>query len=252
MEPASGLVSTGAGTERTARVHASASRRVEWLVLAGADGFPARTGHPAAPVLRVVTDPRAFRTALVGERPRLAVVHVPPGGATDIDLLAAERQRRQSLRAVLVNGRGCVSERLDALRLGLDEAFGDDVDRSELLERLRILAESSRGGRSEHRLTIADGMVLDLDARQLRRDGGPIHLRPKEFGLLEALLRHRGRTFTRRQLLDLVWGRDHDGDERTVDVHVRWLRQKLEVDPDRPLKLLTVRGVGYRLVPSDR
>ena len=64
------------------------------------------------------------------------------------------------------------------------------------------------------------------------------------------LAAHPGRAYTRRQLLDRVWGHDHEGDPRTVDVHVRWLRSKLEPQPDAPVHIVTVRGVGYRLIPS--
>ena len=66
------------------------------------------------------------------------------------------------------------------------------------------------------------------------------------------LAAHPGRAYTRRQLLDRVWGHDHDGDPRTVDVHVRWLRAKIEREPARPVHLVTLRGIGYRLDPPDR
>lgn len=87
---------------------------------------------------------------------------------------------------------------------------------------------------------------LDLAAHGLWRDERLVHLRPKELRLVQLLATHPGRVFTRRQLLDRVWGSDHAGSPRTVDVHVRWLRQKVEPDPHRPQHLRTVRGVGYR------
>lgn len=193
-----------------------------------------------------------FRTALLSQRPRVVVLCVPPGSASEVDLVASERRRRPRLRVALLNGRDRVDERLDALRLGFDAALPLDLDPDELRGRLALLAEQSREPRSGHRLRIADGIELDLESRELRRDGRQSHLRPKEFGLLDFLARHPGRTFTRRQLLDRVWHQDRDGDQRTVDVHVRWLREKLEVDPEHPRLLLTVRGVGYRLDPGDR
>jgi DNA-binding response OmpR family regulator len=79
-----------------------------------------------------------------------------------------------------------------------------------------------------------------------------VHLRPKEFGLLAMLAGHPGRAWTRRQLMDRVWGPGHAGESRTVDVHVRWLRSKIEPDPAHPVRLVTVRGVGYRLDGSHR
>jgi DNA-binding response OmpR family regulator len=91
-----------------------------------------------------------------------------------------------------------------------------------------------------------------MAAHELRRGGAIVHLRPKEFGLLATLAAHPGRAYTRRELLDRVWGSGHGSGPRTVDVHVRWLRSKIEPDPEHPLHLVTVRGVGYRLDPPRR
>jgi DNA-binding response OmpR family regulator len=79
-----------------------------------------------------------------------------------------------------------------------------------------------------------------------------VHLRPKEYGLLALLAAHPGRAYSRRDLLDRVWGPHHRGGMRTVDVHVRWLRSKIEPVPDQPVLLVTVRGIGYRLDPAAR
>ncbi len=91
---------------------------------------------------------------------------------------------------------------------------------------------------------------MDPTAHEVRRDGALVHLRPKEFQLLSLLAANPGRAYSRRQMLDRVWGHDHDGDPRTVDVHIRWLRSKIEARPERPVHLVTVRGVGYRLDPE--
>jgi DNA-binding response OmpR family regulator len=92
-------------------------------------------------------------------------------------------------------------------------------------------------------------MELDLGRQALWRDGTWVHLRPKEARLLELFARSPGRVHSRAQILERVWGPAHAGDPRTVDVHVRWLRAKIERDPHAPTRLLTVRGVGYRLEP---
>jgi two-component system alkaline phosphatase synthesis response regulator PhoP len=230
----------------------SAALRADLLVLTDRPAMPGL--EPARPgmQLRITGEVSAFRAALLTERPRVVVVCVPPGSAAEIDLVASERRRRPRLRVVLLDEWDHVGERLDALRLGFDAALPLDLDAGELRGRLALLAEQTREPRNGHRLRVADGIELDLESRELRRDGRLSHLRPKEFGLLDFLARHPGRTFTRRQLLDRVWHQDRDGDHRTVDVHVRWLREKLEVDPEHPSLLLTVRGVGYRLDPGDR
>ena len=101
-------------------------------------------------------------------------------------------------------------------------------------------------------LPVADGFELDLAARVLRHGSTPVHLRPREFELLATLAAAPGRAFTRRQLLDLAWAPMRAIDLRTVDVHIHWLRSKIEPEPARPTHLVTVRGYGYRLDPAGR
>jgi DNA-binding response OmpR family regulator len=99
-------------------------------------------------------------------------------------------------------------------------------------------------------LPVADGFELDLIARELRHDGLLVHLRPREFDLLATLAAHPGRAFTRSQLMDLAWQLDGSVGPRAVDVHVHWLRAKIEPRPARPVHLITVRRFGYRLDPG--
>jgi DNA-binding response OmpR family regulator len=87
---------------------------------------------------------------------------------------------------------------------------------------------------------------VDLGRRQASRGGQALGLKPKEYDMLVFFLRNRGRAFTREQILNEVWGFDFLGDSRTVDVHVRWLREKIEDEPSKPTRLITVRGMGYR------
>lgn len=101
-------------------------------------------------------------------------------------------------------------------------------------------------------LPVADGFELDIVGRELRHDRGVVHLRPREFQLLATLAADPGRAFTRGQLMTLAWGTSNERDPRTVDVHVHWLRSKIEPQPERPTHLVTVRGFGYRLDPSSR
>jgi two-component system response regulator RegX3 len=94
----------------------------------------------------------------------------------------------------------------------------------------------------------AGTVELDLDAHQVRLDGRPVELRPKEFELLEALMRRKGKLATRESLLDEVWGLSYFGDTKTLDVHIKRLRHKLESDPSHPARIVTMRGLGYKLV----
>src|SRR5581483_3279612 len=95
---------------------------------------------------------------------------------------------------------------------------------------------------TEREVMVAGDLQVDLRRREASRNGELLQLKPKEYELLVFLLRNRGRAFTREQLLNQVWGYDFAGDTRTVDVHVSWLRQKVEPEPSKPVRLITVRG----------
>lgn len=223
--------------------------RATWLVLA-TDG-PGTELERLAPInvrIRTVAEPDTFSDLLTRDRPRIAVVAEPPARPADIALTSRERRRRQGLRSIHLSPAASIPQRMAALRTGFDEALPQTVEVAELAERASILDAQARS-RPGARLPVAEGFELDLVAHELRFDGASVHLRPKEFQLLATLAAHPGRAYTRGQLLDQAWGHDRVGDPRTVDVHVRWIRSKIEPQPDRPIHLVTVRGVGYRLDP---
>jgi DNA-binding response OmpR family regulator len=220
-----------------------------WVALSGGEIAAGLAAASSLGQLQVVADPAAFERALAVGRRHLAVLVAPPATEADERMALRERARRPGLRIVHVTSPADVERRLDALRRGFDEAFASDIDPEEFVSRLQILDARSRA-RHGREVPVAGGVVLDPVAHEVRRDGALIHLRPKEFQLLAMLAAHPGRAYTRRQLLDRVWGPGHQGDPRTVDVHVRWLRAKLEPMPATPVHLVTVRGVGYRLDPA--
>lgn len=222
--------------------------RATWLVLA--DEGPATELVALAPaeIVRIVGDPQRFRDLLLAERPRVVVCAQPPAADEDLALVASERRRRSGMRAVHLAPPDAAEQRLHALGLGFDDALTTATPAAELAGRLGLLEGRARArSGAGPMLRVTPNLELDLAAHELRRDGEVIHLRPKEYGLLALLAAHPGRAYTRRQLLDRVWGTEHAGGPRTVDVHVRWLRAKIEPDPERPAHLVTVRGVGYRL-----
>ena len=120
----------------------------------------------------------------------------------------------------------------------------------ELMARVRALLRRSgaRTGTGETGQIVIGDVELDARGRTVHRAGRAIALKPKEFDLLFFLARNAGQVFTREQLLEHVWGYEFFGGSRTVDVHMRWLREKLETEPGHPEHLLTVRGVGYKFV----
>ena len=131
------------------------------------------------------------------------------------------------------------------LDAGADDCVVAGVSRGELAARLRaVLRRRSRPVLGE--VLRSGPFVMDLGRHVFQREDLAIHLPPKEFGLLELLIRRDGRVVSREEALHLVWGEGHSGDPTTVDVHVKRLRNKVEDDPARPTRLLTVRGLGYR------
>jgi DNA-binding response OmpR family regulator len=230
----------------------SDAQGASWLVLA-ADGTASllASAAPGASVT-VVADPGRFRELLATLRPRVVVCSRPPATLGDLQAVAEARRRRHAMRAVLVSPPEAVDARLDALARGFDDALASTVPLDELIGRLTWHDARSRvRGPSGTVLQFGDGFELDLVAHELRQHGVVVHLRPKEFGLLALLAGHPGRAYTRAELLDRVWGSQR-GAGRTVDVHVRWLRSKIEANPDAPQTLVTVRGVGYRLDHAPR
>jgi DNA-binding response OmpR family regulator len=224
--------------------------RVTWLVLA--DGaFVIELPTPANDVEVVVADdPGDFQRRLAALRPRLVVCVEPPADHAVLEAVARDRRRRPGMRAVHLSPPEAVTCRLDALAAGFDDALSTTVPVAELAGRLLWLDARAAAARAkETLLPITPDLVLDLEAHALWRGGDQVHLRPKEYALLRLLATNPGRAMSRQELLASVWGPDRSADSRTVDVHVRWLRAKIEPDPDRAMQLVTVRGVGYRFDP---
>jgi DNA-binding response OmpR family regulator len=231
----------------------AAPDRANWLVLARDGPAIDVAGQAPGVRVRVVAEPARFRVLLLAERPRIVVCAEPPADRELVELVAAERRRRAGMRAVHLAPPGAVAARLAALAAGFDDALTTEMQAPELVGRLSWLdGKARRRPVTGTLLPVADGLELDLVGHELRRESDIVHLRPKEYGLLALLAAHPGRAYSRRELLDRVWGPERSGGMRTVDVHVRWLRSKIEPVPNHPIHLITVRGVGYRLDPPPR
>ncbi len=163
-----------------------------------------------------------------------------------LDGLTVCRTLRRETKApiVLLTARSSEVDRIVGLDSGADDYVVKPFSLGELLARLRAVLRRGQP-RSETKLQSGD-LILDLVGHRATRDGKNLNLPPKEFDLLAELIRHRGAVLTRDLLLQRVWGFDFAGDSRTVDVHIRWLREKIENDPANPARIETVRGLGYR------
>jgi len=165
----------------------------------------------------------------------------------ELDGLTVCRSLRHSsdLSILILTARTGEMDKIIGLESGADDYLTKPFSLGELLARLRALLRRT-GPRAAGDEIRADDLTLNLISHRATLRGQELALSPKEFNLLAELMRHRGAVLSRDLLLTRVWGYDFYGDSRTVDVHVRWLREKVEVDANSPTRIATVRGIGYR------
>jgi two-component system response regulator RegX3 len=170
-------------------------------------------------------------------------------GMSGTDVCKALRQRA-GVPVIMVTARDSEIDKVLGLELGADDYVTKPYSARELIARIRAVLR--RGGEHDEQAAAAPvlsaGPVrMDVDRHVVTVSGTEVPLPLKEFDLLEYLLRNVGRVLTRAQLIDRVWGADYVGDTKTLDVHVKRLRSKIEPDPADPRYLVTVRGLGYKL-----
>lgn len=182
--------------------------------------------------------------------PSLVLLDLMLPGMSGIDLCRLIRQE-SDVPIVMVTAKDGEADKVLGLEMGADDYITKPFSTRELLARVR--AHLRRAGRTG---TLADAkevlrggrIELDVDAHEARVDGEPVPLRPKEFELLEVLMRRKNRLSPREVLIDEVWGPSYFGDTKTLDVHIKRLRSKVERDPAKPAQIVTVRGLGYKFV----
>ena len=168
----------------------------------------------------------------------------------------ARTLRKEMTSAILMlTARDDEIDRVVGLEVGADDYLTKPFSMRELLARVKAQLRRTRMIREEvgktgeaapHERLIFGSLVIDQTRREVILGESPLQLKPKEYELLLFLAQHRGQMLSREFILERVWGWDFVGDSRTVDVHVRWLRQKIEVNASRPERIVTVRGGGYR------
>jgi DNA-binding response OmpR family regulator len=155
-------------------------------------------------------------------------------------------RRESEVPIVLLTARGTEADKIIGLETGADDYIVKPFSLGEFLARVRAALRRVRPASAAPAELVSGNLRLDLTGRRAYRGEEEIPLAPREFDLLAMLMRNRGAVLTRELLLARVWGEDFPGDARTVDVHIRWLRQKIEIDASDPQRITTVRGVGYR------
>ncbi len=179
--------------------------------------------------------------------PDLVILDVMLPGLDGLDVCRLLRRESDAM-ILMLTAKGEEVDRVVGLELGADDYVTKPFSMRELMARVRALLRrrDSAVHSQPNNLLKSGSLEVDLGAHQASLNGIELKLTPREFELLAHFLKNRGRAFTRDQLLEQLWGQGYIGDTRTVDVHIRWLREKIENNSATPARIITIRGVGYR------
>jgi DNA-binding response OmpR family regulator len=191
------------------------------------------------------------------DRPSLIILDIMLPGMDGFEVCRILRQEMNT-PVLMLTARDDEIDRVVGLEVGADDYMVKPFSMRELMARVKAMLRRVRMVREEvsagtlaadlqaSQMMTFENLVLDLTRREVRLNNQPISLKPKEYDLLIFLAQHRGQVLSREFILGRVWDWNYIGDSRTVDVHIRWLREKIEQDPASPTRILTVRGAGYR------
>ena len=183
---------------------------------------------------------RVFRQV----KPDLMILDIMLPARSGLELCKAIRNDSKT-PIIFLSARASEADRVAGLDLGADDYVIKPFNLSELAARVKAVLRRATGEKPSEVVQVA-GLRIDPARHEMTQDGKALELSPKEFALLYFLARNPGQVFSRDILLDRIWGSDSFVSPRTVDVHIRWLRERIEQNPAQPEKLQTVRGVGYR------
>lgn len=188
-------------------------------------------------------------------KPDLVVLDVMLPGKDGFEVCRILRQE-SNIPVLMLTARDDEIDRVVGLEVGADDYLVKPFSMRELIARVKALLRRVRLTREEAgnkaqddsapKLMTFGNLVIDMTRREVRLDDQVVPCKPKEYELLTFMGQHRGRVLTRELILERVWGWGFVGDSRTVDVHIRWLREKIELIPEKPQRIITVRGAGYR------
>jgi DNA-binding response OmpR family regulator len=201
-----------------------------------------REGHATL----AVADGRAAIDRATTDRFDVVVLDAALGPGPDgYEVCRTLRDRHNTVPIIMLTALDSEADTVLGLEAGADDYVGKPVGLAELRSRIRAVLR--RAGPRAHDVLKAGPLTLDRGARELKKDGEPVSLTFSEFEVVAALMAAPGRLLNRQELMRAIWGDSAFRDPRGIDVHVRHLREKLEVAPERPELILTVRGAGYRL-----
>ncbi|NMA68762.1 MAG: response regulator transcription factor [Desulfitobacterium sp.] len=182
------------------------------------------------------------------KQPDLVVLDIMLPGMSGLEVCSEIRRipKFADLPVIMLTARGEEIDKVLGLEIGADDYITKPFSPRELIARIRARLRRMKPVEEENSILWQD-LRIDLDRFQVFVRGELVELTPKEFELLRVLASHPGKVFSREELLERIWGYEYMGDTRTVDVHIRHLRQKIERDPSNPVYLETMRGIGYRL-----
>lgn len=182
------------------------------------------------------------------DRPDLILLDVMLPSASGLEVCRLLR-KQGDIPIIMLTARAEETDKVIGLEMGADDYITKPFSMRELLARVKsVLRRTSAAGEvvaSAEKIQVGD-ITIDMARYEVKKGENIVSLSPKEFELLRFLASHPGLVFSRQILLDRVWGAEAYVEERTVDVHIRWLREKIETRPSEPSRLLTVRGVGYK------
>ena len=195
----------------------------------------------------LATDGIAALDSFRRERPDLVILDLMLPGVDGLELCKIIR-RESDCPIIMLTAKSREVDKVVGLEVGADDYITKPFGMLELVARVRAAIRRAEGKVSGPRQEVleAEGILLDIERHKVTVGGQEVELRPREFDLLHFLMANRGRVMRREVLLDKVWGEDEFIDQGTLDVHIRRLREKVEDDPSKPKRILTVRGVGYK------
>ena len=187
------------------------------------------------------------------ENPRLMLLDLMIPGLDGYDVCKAIRSDNDSkdISVIMLTAKGEELDKILGLELGADDYMTKPFSIRELLARIKAVLRRTKSLGGSEEIFKTNGILINFERREVLISDKKIDLTLKEFELLEILVKNRGKILTRETLLDKIWGYEYVGETRTVDVHIRYLRKKIEVDDKNPKFIETIRGVGYRFNPNN-